>query len=101
MLYPLSYERWTSGQSTAPQDPPCCPFAACTATIELLIRTLRKALTHPKGRALWTWSHRSAGPPRSVTSMQEVRHNRGRRSAAAARVDLAAFIASWELSLEA
>src|SRR5215472_12040964 len=28
MLYPLSYERWTSGQSTAPQDPACCTFAA-------------------------------------------------------------------------
>jgi len=24
----LSYERWTSGQSTAPQDPACCTFAA-------------------------------------------------------------------------
>jgi site-specific recombinase XerD len=37
----------------------------------------------------------------SVTSMQEARRNRGRRTATAAGVDLAAFITSWQLSLEA
>jgi site-specific recombinase XerD len=37
----------------------------------------------------------------SVTSMQEARRNRGRRTAAAADVDIAAFITSWQLSLEA
>src|SRR5262249_34965848 len=37
----------------------------------------------------------------SVTSMQEARRNRGRRTAAAAGVDLTAFITSWQLSLEA
>ena len=37
----------------------------------------------------------------SVTSMQEARRSRGRRTAAAAGVDLAAFVTSWQLSLEA
>src|SRR5690242_13934301 len=37
----------------------------------------------------------------SVTSMQEARRSRGRRTAAAAGVDLAAFVTSWQLALEA
>lgn len=37
----------------------------------------------------------------SVTSMQEARRNLGRRTAAAAGMDLAAFATSWQLSLEA
>jgi hypothetical protein len=37
MLYPLSYERWTSGQSTAPQDPSRCSLAVCTVMTERLI----------------------------------------------------------------
>ena len=37
----------------------------------------------------------------SVTSMQEARRNLGRRTAAAAGTDLAAFATSWQLSLEA
>jgi site-specific recombinase XerD len=37
----------------------------------------------------------------SVTSMQEARRSRGRRTAAAAGVNLAAFVTSWQLSLEA
>ena len=36
----------------------------------------------------------------SVTSMQQARRSRGRRTAAAAGMDLAAFITSWQLSLE-
>jgi len=28
----LSYERWASGQSTAPQDPARCPFAGGTGS---------------------------------------------------------------------
>ena len=37
----------------------------------------------------------------SVTSMREARRSRGRRTAAAAGVDLAAFVTSWQLALEA
>ena len=37
----------------------------------------------------------------SVTSMQEARRSRGRRTAAAVSVDLGAFVTSWQLSLEA
>jgi site-specific recombinase XerD len=37
----------------------------------------------------------------SVTSMQEARRSRGRRAAMAAGLDLAAFVTSWQLSLEA
>ena len=37
----------------------------------------------------------------SVTSMQDARRSRGRRTAAAADVDLAAFVTSWQLALEA
>ena len=37
----------------------------------------------------------------SVTSMREARSGRGRRTAAAFGVDLAALVTSWQLSLEA
>src|SRR6266704_2782768 len=41
--------------------------------------------------------------PMSVTSMQEARRSRGRRpsAATAAGVSIAAFVTSWQLSLEA
>src|SRR5215470_7834433 len=37
----------------------------------------------------------------SVTSMQDARRSRGRRTAVAADVDLVAFVTSWQLSLDA
>ena len=35
MLYPLSYERWTSRQSTATQDPPRSSLSVGTAATDL------------------------------------------------------------------
>jgi hypothetical protein len=47
MLYPLSYERWTSGQFTATQESSRSSFAACAEAIELLIRSWQ-ALSDPR-----------------------------------------------------